>query len=95
MITQIREKAQLTIPRDVVKALNLKAGDPIDVSIENDSIVIKPVLVIPREQAWFHTKAWQQGEKKADADVKLGKITKELNANETKAHLDSLKKSRP
>ena len=28
MITQIREKSQLTIPKDVVKALNLKAGGP-------------------------------------------------------------------
>jgi antitoxin MazE len=91
MITQMRAKAQLTIPKEIVKALNLKAGDHIDVSVENGSIIIKPVLVIPREQAWLYTEQWQSGERKADADIRHGKITKEMDADETRAYLDSLK----
>jgi AbrB family looped-hinge helix DNA binding protein len=92
LITQIREKSQLTIPKEILNALNLKKGDHIEVGVENGSIVLKPVLVIPRDQAWFYTEEWQHGERKADADIKRGRVTKELDAGETKAHLDSLKK---
>lgn len=94
MITQIRGKSQVTIPKEVVKALNLKAGDHIDVGIEDGNIVIKPVLVIPRAQAWFWNDAWQQGERNAELDVERGRVTKEMDAAEATAHLDSLKKKR-
>ena len=62
IITQIREKSQITIPKDLIKKLNLKIGDNIDINIENDKIVIKPVVIIPKAQAWFWSKEWQQGE---------------------------------
>jgi antitoxin MazE len=91
MITQIREKAQITIPKEIVKAMNLKTGDHIEFGVVDGNIVMKPVLVIPREQAWFYTEEWQNGERKADADIKHGRITGELDASQAKAHLDSLK----
>lgn len=94
MITQIRGKSQVTIPKEVVKALNLKAGDHLDVGIENGNIVIRPVFVIPKEQAWYWSESWQQGEHKAEDDIKSEKITDEMNAAEAKTHLDNLKRNR-
>jgi AbrB family looped-hinge helix DNA binding protein len=35
MITQLREKSQITIPKDLIKKLNLKTGDNIEINIEN------------------------------------------------------------
>jgi AbrB family looped-hinge helix DNA binding protein len=91
MITQIRGKAQLTIPKEIIKQLNLKTGDHINVEIENGTLVLKPVVMIPKEQAWFWSKEWQAGEKEAEADIKAGRITEEMDVKETMAHLDSLK----
>jgi antitoxin MazE len=85
IITQIREKSQITIPKDLIKKLNLKIGDniDIDIDIENDRIIIKPVVIIPKAQAWFWSKEWQQGENEAENNIENGQVksfnsTKEL-----------------
>jgi len=58
MVTKIRERSQITLPAEILKKLNLKTGDSVDIDIEGDKIVLKPVLVIDRSQAWFWTKEW-------------------------------------
>ncbi|MBX4262173.1 AbrB/MazE/SpoVT family DNA-binding domain-containing protein (plasmid) [Clostridium estertheticum] len=89
MITQIREKSQITIPKDLIKKLNLKIGDNIDISIENDKIVIKPVVIIPKAQAWFWSKEWQQGESQAEKDIENDHVEKFNSTQELFEDLDN------
>ncbi|AGK96678.1 AbrB/MazE/SpoVT family DNA-binding domain-containing protein [Clostridium pasteurianum] len=89
MITQLRDKAQITIPKEVIKKLNLKTGDNIDINIEDGKIIIKPVVVIPKDQAWFWSKEWQQGEKQAEKDIEKGKVEKFNSAEELFEDLDN------
>lgn len=49
MIIELRKKSQLTLPKDVVKKLNLKEGDKLSIEVKNSSIVIEPVAVYPKE----------------------------------------------
>jgi mRNA interferase RelE/StbE len=56
--------------------MKLQEGDSLDVVVEDDKIVIKPVLVIDRSQAWFWSKKWQVMEKEADEDIKRGRVQK-------------------
>ena len=79
MITQLREKSQITIPKEVIKKLKLKAGDSIDIDVEDNKIILKPVVVVPKDQAWFWSREWQQDEKQADKDITNGK-TKKFNS---------------
>ncbi|MDD3364999.1 MAG: AbrB/MazE/SpoVT family DNA-binding domain-containing protein [Syntrophomonas sp.] len=74
MLLQLRQRSQITLPNEVLKQLNLKAGDNFEVRVENDEIVLKPVLVIDRKQAWFWGNSWQVGEKEADEDFKAGRF---------------------
>jgi AbrB family looped-hinge helix DNA binding protein len=74
MIAYIRDRAQLTIPNEIVQSLNLKSGDMLDISISNDQIVLKPVMMIDKSQAWFWTKKWQDAEKEAQKDIGTGKV---------------------
>ena len=55
-------------------ALNLKPGDEIDIQIEDGIASLLPVstIKIPREQAWFWTKEWQEKERQADEDIASG-----------------------
>jgi hypothetical protein len=55
-------------------ALNLKPGDEIDIQIEDGIARLLPVstIKIPREQAWFWTKEWQEKERQADEDIASG-----------------------
>jgi len=87
MITRLREKAQVTIPKEILDKLNLKKGDDIDISIKDNEIIIKPVLMIDREQAWFWSKEWQEAEKQVDADIRSGKVK---SFNSTKELFDDL-----
>ncbi|MCJ7772850.1 MAG: AbrB/MazE/SpoVT family DNA-binding domain-containing protein [Desulfobacterales bacterium] len=89
MITQLRRRSQVTLPSEVVKKMKLQEGDKLDIVIEEDRIVIKPVLVIDRAQSWFWAKKWQNMEKEADADIEEGKVFKANSVKELIKELDS------
>jgi len=89
IITQIREKSQITIPKDLIKKLNLKTGDNIDIDIENGMIIIKPVVIIPKAQAWFWSKEWQQGESQAEKDIENGQVKRFNSTQELFEDLDN------
>jgi len=36
--------------------------------------VLRVKKLIDKEQAWFWTKRWQEGEKQADEDIKAGRV---------------------
>ena len=74
LVTRLRERAQITLPSDIVKRLNLKTGDNLEIELNGDKIIIKPVLIIDRAQSWFWTKGWQEKEKEVEKDVKAGRI---------------------
>lgn len=76
MVTKLRERSQITLPANIVKKLNIKTGDNLEITLEDNKIVIKPVLVIDRSQAWFWSKEWQDKEKEVERDIKAGKIKK-------------------
>ena len=88
MITQLRVRSQITLPSEIVKKMRLTEGDNLDIILEDDKIILKPVLVIDRSQSWFWSKKWQQMEKEADEDVKQGKVRKAKNLKELIRKLD-------
>lgn len=74
MLTEIRTRSQITIPNSIIKELKLKIGDKLHIDIEKGNIIMKPVIAIPREQAYFWTDKWQEEEKKVNEEIKTGKI---------------------
>jgi antitoxin MazE len=82
MITQLRQRSQITLPNDVVKKMKLQEGDNLDIEIEDDKIIIKPVIVIDRSQAWFWSQEWQKKEFEVDKQKSEGKIRKASNKND-------------
>jgi len=74
MLVNLKTKSQVTIPKQIVRKLNLKPGDKLEFSLDDDRIIIKPVAIIDRSQAWFYTPEWQEGEKEVDSQIREGKI---------------------
>ncbi len=74
-VSVIRAKGQVTIPLDVREAAHLKEGDPIEIEITPDGILLRPQKLIDASQAWFWTREWQQGEHEASDDIKAGRVT--------------------
>jgi AbrB family looped-hinge helix DNA binding protein len=73
-LIQVRKKAQLTIPQSVRQKLGIEEGDFLDVRVRSGEIVLKVKKLIDKEQAWFWTNRWQQGEKEAEEDIRAGHV---------------------
>ena len=67
--TVVRGKGQITIPSEIRKAAHLEEGDPVEVELVEDGILLRPMKVIDATQAWFWQPAWQAGEREAAADL--------------------------
>ncbi len=89
MITELRSKSQITLPSSIIKELDLKTGDKIELTIEDGRIVITPVITVPKSQAWYWSKKWQDMEKQADTEREQGKIKKFDNIDDLLEDLDS------
>lgn len=86
-LVQVRKKAQVTLPLSVRRALNIEEGDFLDVRVEEGEIVLRVKKLVDKEQAWFWTRRWQQGEREAEEDVASGRIHGFENAKEAVAFL--------
>ena len=51
-LVKVKDKFQVTIPTELREALHLTVGDLLEATIENDTIVLKPKVVVDRQQAW-------------------------------------------
>ena len=72
--TFVRQHYQVTLPAEVRKRLPIRVGDPVDVHVgTNGVIVIKPLKTIDASQAWFWTKKHQAAEREAEAERRSGK----------------------
>ena len=49
MLAELRQKAQVTIPKELVDKLGLTVGDKFDVFDENGTICFMPVAVYPKQ----------------------------------------------
>lgn len=89
IVAIMRAKGQVTIPQDVREAAHLEEGDPIEVVVTADGILLRPKKLIDASQAWFWTPDWQQGERAASADVEAGRLTTTVSSEAFLESLDS------
>ena len=70
--------------------LNLnRDGDYMDVQVRDGEIVLKLKKLVDKDQAWFWTKRWQQGEKEAEEDIRDGRVHRFPDAKSAITHLQS------
>jgi AbrB family looped-hinge helix DNA binding protein len=51
-LVKIKEKFQITLPAELREVLHLAVGDLLEATIQDNVIVLKPKIVVDREQAW-------------------------------------------
>jgi AbrB family looped-hinge helix DNA binding protein len=73
-LVKVKRNYQITIPQSLRKIVRLSVGDYVEVDIQNDTLVIRPVKVIHPDQEYFFTKEWQEKEAEADKDLIEGKV---------------------
>jgi antitoxin MazE len=91
-LTQVRRKAQLTLPLSVRRELGIEEGDYLEVSVKDNQILLKVKKLIDKDQAWFWTKRWQEGEREAEEDIKAGRVDEFPDADSAVASLNKAAK---
>lgn len=49
MLAELRQKSQITIPKEIIVKLGLSEGDKLDIFEKDGSICIMPVVVYPKK----------------------------------------------
>jgi len=93
-LIQVRRKAQLTLPLSVRRKLGIEEGDFMDVEVRDNEIVLKLKKLVDKDQAWFWTKRWQEGERDVDEDYKAGRFYEFKDADSAIAALHKAVKKR-
>lgn len=76
---------QVTLPRECIP----RGTVFFDCELKEDgSVVLTPQLTIPSRQAYFWTKRWQEGEKKASEDIREGRLGRHGSAESLAAHIE-------
>ena len=86
-LIQVRRKAQVTLPQSVRRALNIEEGDFLDAAVKDGEIVLRVKKLVDKEQAWFWTRRWQEGEREAEEDIRAGRVHNFDSAREAIAFL--------
>ena len=79
------KRNQITLPRDAVaEGASMYRCE----RMEDGTIMLTPQVPIPAAQAYFWTKRWQEGEKKASEDIHARKLRRHASADTLGNHLD-------
>lgn len=73
-LVRVKSKYQIVIPEDVRTKIHVKIGDTLEIEERDGVLVVKPVVVVDRAQAYFWTEEWQKGEKEAEEAKRKGKF---------------------
>ncbi len=88
-VLQIRSNGQITLPTVIRRQAHLKEGDLLEVVVEADgSLRLIPKVAVDRSQAYFWSKRWQEGEKEAEEDIRVGRLHRFDDIDEALEFLD-------
>jgi AbrB family looped-hinge helix DNA binding protein len=73
-LVTLRAKSQVTLPAYARKAAHLAEGDPIEVRVVPEGILLVPKKIVDGNQAWFWSEDWQKGERQASGDIRKGRV---------------------
>jgi len=67
-------EGRLTVPAPLRRELGLEAGGEFEIDLRDHELVLKPVVVVPREDAWAYTPEHQELLRRALADSREGRV---------------------
>ena len=86
--SKVTRHGQITLPASVRKRLGIEEGDLVEIEIEDERAVLMPKKLMDKNQAYFWTKRWQEGEREADEDIKAGRVKTFASVEELIKDLD-------
>lgn len=90
VLAKLTSGGQVTLPKEIRNKTNMQPGDFVEVELnEEGQIIMKPKKIIDASQAYFWTEEWQKGERKADEDIRAGRVKRFKSSKEAIKYLRS------
>jgi AbrB family looped-hinge helix DNA binding protein len=90
ILAKLTSSGQVSLPKEIRKKANMQAGDFVEVELDGKGhIILTPKKLVDSSQAYFWTEEWQDGERKADEDIKAGRVKKFRSAKEAVEYLEN------
>jgi AbrB family looped-hinge helix DNA binding protein len=88
-LSKLTSGGQVTLPKEIRIKTNMQPGDFVEVKLDEEGhIVLTPKKLVDASQAYFWTEEWQEGERKADEDIKAGRVKRFKSAIEAAKYLE-------
>jgi len=88
-VTRLTSGGQVTIPKEIRSKTNMAPGDFVEVDLDEEGhIILTPKKLVDASQAYFWTKEWQKGERKADEDIRAGRVKRFDSAADAVKYLE-------
>ena len=74
-LTRLTSGGQVTLPKEIRLRTNMQAGDFVEVGLDDEGrIILTPKKLIDASQAYFWSEQWQEEERKAEEDIRAGRV---------------------
>lgn len=88
VLAKLTSGGQVTVPKEIREKANMQAGDFVEVELDKEGhIVLTPKKLVDTNKAYFWTEEWQKGERKADEDIKAGRVKRFKSAKDAIKYL--------
>ena len=88
-LTKLTSGGQVTLPKEIRIKTNMQPGDFVEVELDEEGrIVLTPKKLVDASQAYFWTQEWQKGERKANEDIKAGRVKRFKSAADAVKYLE-------
>lgn len=93
-LMRVRRLAQLTLPAEVRRALNVREGDYLDAEIVDGGVFLRPVAVVDRAEGWQTIRrvmdrvADRKADRRASPAVREREIAKLVNGRRRPKHVE-------
>ncbi len=88
-LTRLTSGGQVTLPKEIRSRTNMQPGDFVEVVLDGEGrIILTPKKLVDAGQAYFWTEEWQEAERKADEDIRSGRVKRFPSAAEAVEYLE-------
>jgi len=88
-LTRLTSGGQVTLPKEIRSRTNMQPGDFVEVVLDGEGrIILTPKKLVDAGQAYFWTEEWQAAERKADEDIRSGRVKRFSSAAEAVEYLE-------
>lgn len=88
---RVKKNGEIILPIAYREAVGLSENDQLAIAVRDGQFILQPVSTIPKDQLWFWTQEWQEGELEADQDIQHGRVHRFTNIEDAIKFLDDKK----